>query len=136
LVEAAAEAFTELAATQGEQVLVNQDLHADNILSATREPWLVIDPKPLSGDPHHEVPPLLWNRWDEIAGARDLRFALRRRFYAIVDAAGLDEDRARDWVIVRMMVNAKGAIHDAGADDVLPKDWLTRNIAVTKAIQD
>ena len=31
-------------------MLVNQDLHADNILSATREPWLVIDPKPLAGE--------------------------------------------------------------------------------------
>jgi streptomycin 6-kinase len=116
--------------------LIHTDLHYFNVLAAEREPWLVIDPKPLSGDPHHEVAPLLWNRWDEIAGARDLRFALRQRFYAIVDAAGLDEDRARDWVIVRQMVNVKGAIADAGADEVLPQDWLTRNIAITKAIQD
>lgn len=116
--------------------LIHTDLHYFNVLAAEREPWLVIDPKPLSGDPHHEVAPLLWNRWEEIAGARDLRFALRQRFYAIVDAAGLDEDRARDWVIVRQMVNVKGAIADAGADEVLPQDWLTRNIAITKAIQD
>lgn len=116
--------------------LIHTDLHYFNVLAADREPWLVIDPKPLSGDPHHEVAPLLWNRWQEIASARDLRFALRRRFHAIVDAAGLDEDRARDWVIVRQMVNVKGAIQDAGADQVLPQDWLTRNIAITKAIQD
>lgn len=116
--------------------LIHTDLHYFNVLAAEREPWLVIDPKPLSGDPHFEVAPLLWNRWDEIAGARDLRFALRRRFYAIVDAAGLDEDRARNWVIVRQLVNVKGAIQDAGADQVLPQDWLTRNIAIVKAIQD
>ena len=40
----------ELAPTQGEQVLVNQDLHADNVLAAEREPWLLIDPKPLAGE--------------------------------------------------------------------------------------
>jgi len=122
--------------TETDGRLIHTDLHYFNVLAAEREPWLVIDPKPLSGDPHHEVAPLLWNRWDEIASARDLRFALRRRFYAIVDAADLDEDRARDWVIVRQMVNVKGAIHDAGTDQVLPRDWLTRNIAITKAIQD
>jgi streptomycin 6-kinase len=38
LIRAAAEAFEHLAATQGEQVLVNQDLHADNVLRAEREP--------------------------------------------------------------------------------------------------
>ena len=116
--------------------LIHTDLHYFNMLAAEREPWLVIDPKPLSGDPHFEVAPLLWNRWDEIADAYDLRTALRSRFYAVVDTAGLDEDRARDWVIVRQMQNALGAVRDAGTDASLPQDWLTRNIAIVKAIQD
>jgi len=30
--------------------LVNQDLHGGNVLRAEREPWLVIDPKPLVGE--------------------------------------------------------------------------------------
>ena len=30
--------------------LVNQDLHGGNVLAAEREPWLVIDPKPLIGE--------------------------------------------------------------------------------------
>ncbi|GAA1598467.1 streptomycin 6-kinase [Kribbella sancticallisti] len=116
--------------------LIHTDLHYFNVLAADREPWLVIDPKPLSGDPHYEVAPLLWNRWDELAAAHDLRIALRSRFYAVIDTAGLDEDRARAWVIVRQMQNALGAVRNAGADEVLPQDWLTRNIAIVKAIQD
>jgi streptomycin 6-kinase len=114
--------------------LIHTDLHYFNVLSAEREPWLVIDPKPLSGDPHYEVAPLLWNRWDEIAAAYDLRTALRSRFYAVVDTAGLSEERARDWVIVRQMQNALGAINTTDAS--LPQDWLTRNISIVKAIQD
>ncbi|GAA3131355.1 streptomycin 6-kinase [Kribbella aluminosa] len=55
--------------------LIHTDLHYENMLAADREPWLVIDPKPLSGDPHFEVAPLIWNRWDEVAAAPDLRFA-------------------------------------------------------------
>ena len=50
--------------------LLHTDLHYANVLAAEREPWLVIDPKPLSGDPAYEVAPVLWNRWDEAVGRR------------------------------------------------------------------
>ncbi len=40
LLDAALEAIADLSGTQGEQVLVNQDMHADNVLRAEREPWL------------------------------------------------------------------------------------------------
>lgn len=111
-------------------VLLHTDLHYDNVLAAEREPWLVIDPKPLNGDPHYEVAPLLWNRWDELAG--DIRDGVRRRFYAVVDAAGFAEDRARAWVVVRMVHNAMWALTDA---DPMDHDWLTTCIAVAKAVQ-
>ncbi|MFI6831315.1 aminoglycoside phosphotransferase family protein [Kribbella sp. NPDC050241] len=114
--------------------LIHTDLHYENMLAAEREPWLVIDPKPLSGDPHFEVAPLIWNRWDEIVASGDLRFAVKQRFYTTIDAAGLDEERARDWVIVRQMLNVLWTLEDA--DESLPQDWLTRNIAIVKAIQD
>ena len=61
-------------------------------------------PKPLSGDPHFEVAPLLWHRWDELDG--DVRRGVRARFHAAIDAAMLDEDRARDWVVVRAVLRA------------------------------
>ena len=91
--------------------VIHGDLHYENVLAtppelgAERGEWLVIDPKPMSGDPHYELAPMLWNRYDELAG--DVRDGLRRRFHALVDHAGLDEDRARDWVIVRMILNAE-----------------------------
>ncbi|WP_422746894.1 aminoglycoside phosphotransferase family protein [Mycobacterium sp. WMMD1722] len=111
--------------------LVHTDLHYANVLAAQREPWLVIDPKPLDGDPHYEVAPLLWNRWDELAG--DIREGVRRRFYATVDAAGFDEDRARAWVVVRMVHNAMWELTESARPD--PK-WLTVCVAVAKAVQN
>lgn len=111
--------------------LIHTDLHYDNVLAADREPWLVIDPQPLNGDPHYEVAPLLWNRWDELDG--DVRDGVRRRFYAVVEAAGFDEDRARAWVVVRMVHNAMWELTDPGPVD---HDWLTTCIAVAKAVQD
>ncbi|MDX6358424.1 MAG: streptomycin 6-kinase [Nocardioidaceae bacterium] len=118
--------------------VVHGDLHYENVLASDREPWLVIDPKPMSGDPHYELAPMLWNRFDELSD--DVRGGVRRRFHTLVDVAGLDEDRARDWVVVRMVLNAHWSVEDAvragralTAED---RDWITRCITVTKAVQD
>lgn len=81
--------------------LVNEDLHYRNVLRGDREPWLVIDPKPLSGDPEYSVIPLLWNRFDELDGPR----GLTGRFRAICDAGELDAEKARDWTLHRAVAN-------------------------------
>ncbi|GAB6986411.1 aminoglycoside phosphotransferase family protein [Nocardioides pyridinolyticus] len=127
MVEQAAAIARAFAADDGtDGRLLHTDLHYENVLAADREPWLAIDPKPLSGDPHYEVAPLLWNRWEEMAG--DVRRAVRARFHAVVDAAGLDEDRARDWVVLRMVVNVMGEPADAA--------WVTRCVTIAKSVQD
>ncbi|MCV7269480.1 aminoglycoside resistance protein [Mycobacterium doricum] len=111
--------------------LVHTDLHYGNVLAGDAGRWLVIDPKPLDGDPHFEVAPMLWNRWDDLAG--DVRDGVRRRFHTIVDVAGFDEDRARAWVIVRMVHNAVWELQQAPHPD---PTWLTVCVAVAKAVQD
>ncbi|WP_182523753.1 aminoglycoside phosphotransferase family protein [Nocardioides dongkuii] len=112
--------------------LVHGDLHYENVLAADREPWLAIDPKPVDGDPHSELAPMLWSRWDELAG--DVRGGVRRRFHTLVDAAGLDEDRARDWAVVRAAHSAMWELQDH--PDAPDRTWLTACIAVAKAVQD
>jgi streptomycin 6-kinase len=118
--------------------VVHGDLHYENVLASDREPWLVIDPKPMSGDPHYEVAPMLWNRFDELSD--DVRGGVRRRFHTLVDAARLDEQRARDWVVVRMVINAHWAIEDAERASRPfsreEREWITRCITITKAVQD
>lgn len=120
--------------------LVHGDLHYENVLAGDRERWLVIDPKPMSGDPHYEVAPLLWNRWEEVVGSRQVRDAVRRRFHTVVDVAGLDEARARDWVVVRAMHNAYWTVDDArrAGRALSPADrrWITTMVTVAKAVQD
>src|SRR5438445_1749568 len=59
LLDAALDAIRDLAPAQGEPVLLHQDLHGDNVLSAQREPWLVIDPKPLAGEREFAVAPIV-----------------------------------------------------------------------------
>lgn len=109
--------------------LIHTDLHYANVLAGDREEWLAIDPKPLSGDPHYELAPMLWNRWAELDGR--IRDGVRDRFFALVDAAELDEDRARDWVVVRMLVNLKEEVAAATPD----REAITRWITLAKAVQ-
>jgi streptomycin 6-kinase len=117
--------------------IIHGDLHYENVLAGDREPWLVIDPKPMSGDPHYEVAPLLWNRWEEVLASGDVRAAIRRRFHAVVDTAMLDEDRARDWVVVRMVHNAMWCVHDnPHGFDQDERAYLTMCIALAKAVQE
>jgi len=59
LVDAAAAYLVDLSDAQGDQVLIHQDLHGDNILSAEREPWLAIDPKPLRGEREFALAPII-----------------------------------------------------------------------------
>lgn len=111
--------------------LIHTDLHFENVLAADREDWLVIDPKPLSGDPHYEPAPMLWNEYSLYAGR--LREGVRSRLGTLVDAAGLDEDRARAWTVVRMLVNVKGEL----AENADPnQEWVTACLAIAKAVQD
>lgn len=130
LVEQAVSLARDLVGGSDDRVL-HGDLHYGNVLAAEREPWLVIDPKPMNGDPHYELAPMLWNRWDELAG--DVRRGVRQRFYALVEAAGFDEDRARDWVVVRMVHNAMWALQDGPRAE---PGRLTRCISIAKAVRD
>jgi streptomycin 6-kinase len=86
----------ELAPTQGELVLVHQDLHGDNVLAAQREPWLVIDPKPLAAEREFAVAPIVRSR--ELGHSkRDVLYRLDR----LCSELGLDRERARGWTIVQ-----------------------------------
>jgi len=141
LVEQAASLARDLAADPAtDGTTVHGDLHYETVLAGRREPWLVIDPQPRSGDPHFEPAPMLWNRLDELSwpGSLGVRDGVRRRFFLLVDTAGLDEARARSWVVVRMLVNALRELQEHPADGGDPPDrtWLTTCVTVAKAVQD
>jgi streptomycin 6-kinase len=53
--------------------LLHGALGLEHVLAADRAPWLVVAPKPLSGDPHAEPAPALWSRWDEVVASGDVR---------------------------------------------------------------
>ncbi|MDQ6885373.1 MAG: aminoglycoside phosphotransferase family protein [Candidatus Dormibacteraeota bacterium] len=108
LVDAALEIMSEFAPTQGPQVLVHQDLHAENVLRAEREPWLAIDPKPLVGEREFAVACIV--RGAELGHSRE---AAMMRLHRLCEALGLDRERARGWTIAQTL-----AWTDLGGDRV------------------
>jgi streptomycin 6-kinase len=94
--------------------LVNQDLHGGNVLRAEREPWLVIDPKPLVGEPELNGVGLLRNA--EPAAVRQWLDALAE--------LGLDRERLRGWGVAH-------ALAWAWDDD----GWSLRAVEAARAIR-
>jgi streptomycin 6-kinase len=123
-----ARSFAADPATDG--VLLHTDLHFAHVLAADRAPWLAVAPRPLSGDPHFEVAPMLWHRTDEYAGR--VRDGVRDRFFALVDTAELEEERARDWVVVRTLVEVRRAVAVGATPD---RARLTTLLSIAKAVQ-
>jgi streptomycin 6-kinase len=98
LLEAALEAVSALVPTQGEAVLVNQDLHPDNILRAEREPWLAIDPKPLLGEREFGLAPVI-RAYELGHSEQDVRHRLDR----LATELGLERERARNWALAQTL---------------------------------
>jgi streptomycin 6-kinase len=98
LLAAALEAIGELASTQGEEVVLHQDLHTGNVLSAAREPWLAIDPKPLLGEREFGLAPIV--RGVELGHSRE---HVLHRLDRLSRELGLDRRRACGWTFVQTL---------------------------------
>lgn len=87
--------FRELSRPAFTDVLLVTDLHAGNVLSGERRPWLLIDPKPYVGDPHYDVLQHLLNCNGSLQ-ADPIRLLTE-----VSDLAGLDAGRIRQWLFAR-----------------------------------
>ena len=106
LVDAAAGFLDDLSGSQSEQGLLHQDLHGENVLSAEREPWLVIDPKPLVGEREFSLAPII--RSFEFGHSRDQVIG---RLDRLSTELGLDRQRCRGWAIAQTVAWAFDSDH-------------------------
>lgn len=96
LLDAALDALRVLPGSQGEQVLLHQDLHAGNVLRAEREPWLAMDPKPLTGEREFGIAAIV--RGSELGhGRRQVLWRLDR----LSDELELNRERALLWSLAQ-----------------------------------
>ncbi|WP_279580848.1 aminoglycoside phosphotransferase family protein [Fodinicola feengrottensis] len=97
-------------------MLVHGDLHQHNVLAASNDSWLALDPKGVAGEPEFDVLPALHNLWDDLVATGNTRRALLRRVAIIVEAGDLDGERARRWSQARAVDNLLGAVEDDDSD--------------------
>ena len=93
----------ELLASPDEAVVLHQDLHGGNVLSAAREPFLAIDPKPLVGERSFDVASLVRDRRDELAVDPWPARRIRRRLDQLTAELELDRERTRRWAVVHAL---------------------------------
>lgn len=103
LIAAAESLFAELLGSAEAPVLVHGDLHHFNILSATRRPWLAIDPKGLAAEPAYEVGALLRNPTPNryLDPARQ-----HRRVAVLAEQLGFDRRRIAGWACAQAVLSA------------------------------
>ena len=112
LFEEGAACFEWLLATASEDRLLHGDLHHDNILSATRERWLVIDPKGVVGDPGYELGAFLYNPIPGLLQMDDPGQVLARRIDQLSDGLGMERARIRAWGLAQAVLSACWSVDD------------------------
>jgi streptomycin 6-kinase len=81
-------------------VVVHGDLNPGNLLRAPDGRWVVIDPKPMHGDPAYDLWPLLSQVDDPFRHARPTD-VLGARLALVADRTGLDAQRIAAWSVAR-----------------------------------
>jgi streptomycin 6-kinase len=117
LVERAEATYRELLASAPSPVLLHGDLHHDNILSATRAPYLAIDPKGLAGEPAYEVGPLFYNPQPELYQVPDLAQVLGRRLAILVEHLQMDRQRLLACAFAHSVLSSAWSLEDNDYDD-------------------
>lgn len=115
LAEAGLQLYRELSNT-ADNVLLATDLHADNVLKATRAPSLMIDPKPYTGDPCYDATQHLLNCRGRLTAEP------HKTISNFANLLGVDEHRVRAWTFARLAVGGWG-------DDFTQAQQLARLIS-------
>ena len=117
LVERAEGTYRELLASAASPVLLHGDLHHDNILSATRAPYLAIDPKGLAGEPAYEVGPFFYNPSPELYQWPNLAQVLGRRLAILTEHLQMDRQRLLACAFAHSVLSAAWSIEDNDDDE-------------------
>jgi streptomycin 6-kinase len=103
LVAEAARVLREYPGSAASRVLLHQDFHPGNVLASEREPWLVIDPKPLVGDPAYDAAKLVIH-----VGRPD---GLGPRLTRVAAELELPPARVAAWGLARRLEEACWMLH-------------------------
>jgi streptomycin 6-kinase len=132
LVELAEAQFGE-AASSANNVLLHGDLHHENILAATREPWLVIDPKGIVGPRGYECGTYLRN---QLLNKADPARALARRVAQLAEILELERDEILRWGVAHNVLSAWWSFEARGivaSDGLICAELCARALPATSS---
>lgn len=112
LVSKAEEVYMELLRSNDPQYLLHGDLHQDNVISATREPWLAIDPKGMIGPKERETAPMLMNPKGFILKSKNPKELLKRRITILSDFLGLEKEKITAWGFTQTVLSVIWTLED------------------------
>lgn len=115
-VDQARQVAAELHQDATQQVLLHGDLHHFNILQAQRQPWLVIDPKGVIGEPAYEIGAFLRNPIPNIATTMDTTTVMANRVDQFTDILGYDRHKIIAWGFAQAVLAAVWSV-DGNSDD-------------------
>jgi streptomycin 6-kinase len=125
LIDEAVELSEEMAGSEEPIGLANRDFHLGNVLAAEREPWLLIDPKPLVGERAFDCGHLLLSLVERDPDPHQMHKLVDR----LAEDLALDGGRIRAWGLIRAVDNGLW-----GLDCGLPEpEW---DIACARALSD
>ncbi len=92
--------------TQGPKTYLHGDFHPGNIVTATREPYLAIDPKGIVGNVGYDIAVFLNNlHWWQI-DKPDMKARLAAAVRQFADAFGIPEIELRQWAYAVQVLGA------------------------------
>lgn len=102
----AREFYERLSSAPENQFLIHGDLHHENILSATREPFLAIDPKGIVGDVGYEIAVFLNNHLWWLSSDADLKEKLNDAVRRFSDSFEIAPNDLRQWAFAQISLSA------------------------------
>jgi streptomycin 6-kinase len=116
VVDTAHELYQRLTTSQGATMLLHGDLQHYNVLFDSRQGWVAIDPKGVSGELEYEVGAILRNPVElQVSTAENYPAAIatvERRLEILVSALNLDYRRTLQWSFAQAVLSVIWEIED------------------------
>jgi len=126
-IDRGAELLRTLPFDEDNPMLIHGDFHPGNILAAQRDPWLVIDPKPMIGSPAYDAVQLLTQADGRVVEPPPVA-AIEDRLDVLAALLGIEAERIALWALARTAEWSMLSLdHDAIVEAAIEYSW-TRSL--------
>jgi len=129
LVEAGAETYLDLCASQRRPLLLHGDLQHYNVLFDADRGWLAIDPKGVIGELEYEIGAMLRNPCERPELFLS-RLTIERRLRQFTNRLNLDYERTLRWAFAQAVLSAVWEVEDG-----FPVDSMNPSLRLAKIIR-